>query len=612
VRAQPQRLQHEQEDAVLHADEIAMVLHAMRLSRQQADGSESDGSDGSDGSDDEAESPPSDDGLCDESQLVALLTEAERKSYDERREDEEKVGWTTLHSDVVQARAFEPPLQGPHPPLNGCTTPLDFFHAILPLTFWDFVVERMNAYAALREEQQKENRPPAGSTRSRPPPQPSTWTDTTVSEVQAFVGCMLCMGLVKMTNTKDYWRGDLGPPFLERTFARDRFLQLLRCFHLSDPSNPGAPGDRIHKIRHLNNNIIQQSQSVYYPGRHLTIDEAMVGFKGRTKLKQHIPAKSADTGFKIWMLVDCATNYVFNFEVYQGRGDDGPETGQSQRVVNHLVTPLEEQCWHIIGMDGFFSSVPLFESLFQRGIYAVATTRSWLIDFPSSLVLVNKHLREGQWLFRQRGNLVCTSWMDHKPVNLLSTYCDPLPEEEVQRWRRSSAKGRRDKRVRLKCPDVLVQYHHWMRGVDVWSQKESYYRIGRKSNKWWPRLAWFLIDMAVSNAYVLYARYSAAQPSPLTHAASQKAFRIKLMNELAGTFTARKKRGRPSHTPKMREDEEQHIPALRLPQRPCIVCAATHTTSRGGHKPRTTEGCETCGVAVHIACWKAHLPREAD
>ena len=589
---------------MLHADEMALVLQAMRLSRRQVDGSESDSSDSSD---DETESSVVGGSLTDEAELAASLGEEERKLYYERLEDEEKAGWTMVSSEV-KAHAFDPPQHGPYPTLNACTTPLDFFHAILPLTFFDFVVERMNAYAEVRA-QGKENRPPGQP--SRDPL--GAWTDTSVPEVLAFVGCMLCMGINNLGNTKDYWSADVGPPFVTQTFQRDRFLQLLRCFHLSDPSDPGAPKDRIHKIRRLNNLIVKQSQAVYYPTRHLTIDEAMVGFKGRTKLKQHIPAKSADTGFKIWMLVDCETNYVFNFQIFQGKGEEGPESGQSQRVVNDLITPLDQHRWHIIGMDGFFSSVPLFDSLLARGIYAVATTRSWLTGFPSSMVLINKQLEEGQWLLRQRGNMVCTSWMDRKPVNLLSTYCDPLTEDEVLRWRQSSARGRRDRRVRLMCPSVLVQYHHWMRGVDVWSQKESYYHIGRKSRRWWPRLAWFLIDMAVSNAYVLYARYAAAQPEPrlpTPGAATQKAFRRALMQALVGTFTARKKRGRPPSVRVARG--EPHIPRLRMPRRTCTVCASQHSTSRGGHKPRTTDGCETCGVAVHIACWRAHLPREDD
>ena len=150
-----------------------------------------------------------------------------------------------------------------------------------------------------------------------------------------------------------------------------------------------------------------------------------------------------------------------------------------------------------------------------------------------------------------------------------------------------------------------------MRGVGVWSQKESHYRIGRNLNRWWPRLAWFLTNMAVSNAYVLCARHAATLEHCPPAAATQEAFRRALMHALVGTFTARNKRDRPSHTLKVKEGEE-HIPRLRMPQRPCVVCAPDHSVAAGGYKPGTTERCETCGVAVHIACWKLHLPHEED
>ena len=97
----------------------------------------------------------------------------------------------------------------------------------------------------------------------------------------------------------------------------------------------------------------------------------------------------------------------------------------------------------------------------------------------------------------------------------------------------------------VQCPDVVVEYHNWMRGVDVFSQRESYARPGRKSRRWWPRLAWFLVDMAVNNAYVLYMQYAAALPSRPAAAKSPTEFRRALINALLGTFTSRKKRGRP-------------------------------------------------------------------
>jgi hypothetical protein len=158
-----------------------------------------------------------------------------------------------------------------------------------------------------------------------------------------------------------------------------------------------------------------------------------------------------------------------------------------------------------------------------------------------------------------------------------------------------------------------VRYSTWMRGVDLFSQRESYSRIGRKSRRSWPRLAWFLIDLAINNAYILYCDYAAKQEGKLRAAQSPVEFRRALMRALVGTFTARRKRGRPWEEPKLPEGEVQHIPQLhRAKAQPCVVCQKRVRVSAGGNKPRTREGCETCNVAVHIGCWKSHLPYEEE
>jgi hypothetical protein len=425
------------------------------------------------------------------------------------------------------------------------------------------------------------------------------------------------MGMVKANSTRDYWSDDLGLPFVTRTFPRDRFLQLHHYFHMSDPIDASAATDPLHKVRHLVDVVIKQSQAAYYPCQHLSIDEAMVLCKGRTALKVHMPVKAEDTGYKVWMLVDCHTGYVYNFQVYEGKGEKS-EAGQASRVVNDLIKPLLPNLWHVIGMDNFFSSAALYDSLYQRGFYAVGTARHWYTDFPRSLQCINGKLKPGQWLSRQRGNLVCVSWKDKKPVNLLSTYCDPTHQSTVQRWKKKRKGQQRAEAVDRDCPEVLKEYLRWMRGVDVFSQQQSYTRIGRRTWRSWPRLAWFVIDMAISNAYVLYRQYidmqaaedaaAAAAPAAST---SHKAFRRALMQALVGTFTARKKRGRPPST-KLATDEPQHTPHHRANPKACVVCAKKVRVGHGESKPRTRDGCETCGVAVHFGCWKDHLPHEAE
>ena len=229
----------------------------------------------------------------------------------------------------------------------------------------------------------------------------------------AFVGCTLCLSIRDdLFDMGESLSADFGPPLVTRTFEPERFLELLRCFHLSDPFDR-APNDRIHRIRHLTDSISKQSMAVH-PGQHLTVKDVRIGSNRRKKVEQRNPDQSADTGFNMLTLVDSATDYVFNFKRLQG--GEGSDTAQSQRLVEDLVEPLEPQRWHVIGMAGSLSSASLFDSLLERGIYAVAITRSWSSHLLPSMALISKHLPEGQWLFRQRGELVCTSWMDRKPM----------------------------------------------------------------------------------------------------------------------------------------------------------------------------------------------------
>jgi len=113
-----------------------------------------------------------------------------------------------------------------------------------------------------------------------------------------------------------------------------------------------------------------------------------------------------------------------------------------------------------------------------------------------------------------------------------------------------------------------------------------------------------MIDMAANNAYVLY------QLRPTNRRLTAAQFREQLMVALVGNFTQRKKRGRPEKV-HYRADAP-HIPMkLAIPQ-VCIVCAEGRKRKMGQHKPRTREGCETCGSAVHFDCWKKHLKLESE
>ena len=70
----------------------------------------------------------------------------------------------------------------------------------------------------------------------------------------------------------------------------------------------------------------------------------------------------------------------------------------------------------------------------------------------------------------------------------------------------------------------------YMGGVDQADQKRKAYSCSRKSEKWWYRLFWFLLDISIVNAHIL------STLTPGFRMLSQKNFRIELGTSLLETF----------------------------------------------------------------------------
>jgi len=67
------------------------------------------------------------------------------------------------------------------------------------------------------------------------------------------------------------------------------------------------------------NYLNEKFASNFFPGRNLSCDESMAGFKGRSGIKQYMPMKPVKRGFKIWSLCCAITFYLLKFMVYEGK-----------------------------------------------------------------------------------------------------------------------------------------------------------------------------------------------------------------------------------------------------------------------------------------------------
>ena len=240
------------------------------------------------------------------------------------------------------------------------------------------------------------------------------WEKLWASDLYAYFGIMIMMGLVDLPYLHDYWRKDtlFYCPAIAEKMARDRFFEIHRYLHFTNNEAHGGDQDRLWKVREVLNIIESRFSSLYKPNRECAIDEAMVPYKGRSSLKQYMPKKPVRRGLKVWMRADSLT----------GR-EISPERGLGARVVKDLTRSLVHKHHHIL-CDNFFTSIGLFQELHKEGLYATGTLRSDRRGFPTELKVQAKKgfPMRGESESRQSTLLTVSVWQDTKPVTVFALH----------------------------------------------------------------------------------------------------------------------------------------------------------------------------------------------
>lgn len=125
----------------------------------------------------------------------------------------------------------------------------------------------------------------------------------------AFLGFIMATSIYKVPRLNNIWSSDwvLGVPALASIFPRSRFWQLWSNLHLVDitkaPNRSDQSYDRLYKLRPLLTILGDAFRAAHLLSQQISVDEAMVKFKGRSSIKQYMPLKPIKRGFKIWCLV---------------------------------------------------------------------------------------------------------------------------------------------------------------------------------------------------------------------------------------------------------------------------------------------------------------------
>ena len=205
---------------------------------------------------------------------------------------------------------------------------------------------------------------------------------TNVRKMRAFIGILLNMGLIRKHTIEGYWNCkdySQNTPMFRQVFKLDTFKLHLRFSHVSDsdlePKRGDQNFDQTYKFRPVLDHFNTTWARGYQLSSGISIDESIVGFKGRHSLVNYIRIKKHHQwGPKEYNLRDAKTGYCHQ-TIYHTIGLKVSEHGQPFDVCDKLLanngTHADAGTHEIERYDGSKKVVPNIVSEYNNGMGGV-------------------------------------------------------------------------------------------------------------------------------------------------------------------------------------------------------------------------------------------------
>ena len=397
--------------------------------------------------------------------------------------------WKTVgEGKTVGSSRFRTVQSGVQAPLTAASKQIDCLLTLLTEEIVDDLVDDINSYAEKRIQQ------------STPMSKRSTfaeWQPATRQDFYRFLAVVIATGMNPRSDIKDYWStvDYKYTPWFKAMFSRTKFLLMYQSMlHVSEPDARGNA-----KIEPFINSLIKQYKSSFHPYENLSIDEMVVGFRGRFHARQYNASKPSKYHIKTFGVCDSTTGYAYDLLVYFGANTsyipaEDPDASHAVKVFSTLLKDLPGK--HHLYADRFYTSLPLIDYLKERGMNFTGTVNINRRGLPQQVKEGQMKQGETRWLLKDTDDVLCVQWKDKKSRKAclaLSTHCTTTFEERTE--------GRRD----VRKPNPIHSYNMAMNGCDRMDQMVSYYgNHSRKTHKWWKKLFTWILEVTQVNAHLLY------------------------------------------------------------------------------------------------------------
>ena len=98
--------------------------------------------------------------------------------------------------------------------------------------------------------------------------------------------------------------------------------------------------------------------------------------------------------------------------------------------------------------------------------------------------------------------IVIVKWLDNNVVQLTSSYVGIEPMDQIERWDKTAVE-----RKNFDCPQIVKAYNKRMGAVDLADILIALYRISVKLERWYIKIFWYLVAIAIVNGWILYEKH---------------------------------------------------------------------------------------------------------
>lgn len=410
----------------------------------------------------------------------------------------------------------------------------------------------------------------------------------TVDEMKNFIYIYIFSSVVNLPEMKMLWNKDeYYSTIIPKIMSSYRFFHINSNFHIQSTtlseSNPKSAqvNEKTQKFQHVLDYLNEKWVTYYQYAKYITIDECMSEFKGRISFRQTLKDKKKQTGIKFFAKSSATKGYVYNLVPYVGKNFKfNQNIGIGSSVLCDFAKPHIGTDVHIT-FDNFYTTMYVINFLNRNNIKFTATLNNKRKCFPSEIRTKElKNVEEMVVMRIDKTNIRFLIYKGRRQVNLVSN----LYNGNMKKYKNKNGQEK------IK-PEMIAIYNLTKSGVDQVDAASSIYSCQRKTYKWWKAVFFYLLDVTIHNACVIYFSKNKQQNSKMLF------FRKYLYEQWFKKYILPK--------PPLDDNSEHRLEKTQL-IKDCFLCLNKKNRGLQEQALRTHFICSVCKIYLCHNCFKPY------